>query len=246
MPESTVSLQEEENTYTTTRGRSLNASIWATFLQSASANVGGEKAKDITEKYSMASGIETKYFEPTDDEVTARVQQSAKVSAAMDSGLFGQKQVYMITGLKIAKGFAYESSTSSSIAGNVGGSAPLTPGGEVSLGAEAGASSRKEMQTSYKTGPGIDIIFAYQVHEIATKGWREKSKRIEATVHRSKQAFLGQEEVDQSSGMQACAASKEMLEDEELERRDLKSVELADGDGHHCTCIIPIAEDEQR
>ena len=240
----TVSIQEEESTYTTTKGRSLNASIYATFLQIASVNIGGvSKETGLTEKYSMASGIETRYFEPTDDEVTARVERSAKVRAAMDSGLFGQKQVYMITGLKIAKGFAYESSTSSSIAGNVGGSMPITPEGEVSLGAEAGASSRKKMQTSYKTGPNTDIIFAYQVHEIATKGWREKSKRIEATVHRSKQAFLGDEEVDQSTIIQACASTKEMLEDEGLECRNLKSVELADDHGDRCICIIPDPQD---
>lgn len=40
----------------------------------------------------------------------------------------------------------------------------------------------------------MNVIFAYQVHAIAMKGWLKKSRRVETEVLRSKQAFLGEED----------------------------------------------------
>lgn len=238
-PDNIVSVQEEKNTYTKSNGRSINASIWATFLQAASANLGGATTKDVSIKYSMSAGMETRYFEPTDDEVTARVERSAKARAAMDSGLFGRRPVYMITGLKIAKGFSLESSVDMSVAGDFGGSAPITPAGEVSAGAEVGGSLHRQQQMSYKTGKGVDVIFAYQVHVIAKKGWREKSKRLEADVYQSKQAFLGQEaDAEIPERLESFIPTKADLELEELERKNLQSVELVGGSEDTNLCIL--------
>lgn len=244
LPQNTVSVQEEDNVYTATKGRTLNASIWANFLQTASAKAGGEVEREETIRYSMKGGIETRYFEPTDEEVTRRVAESARIRAAMNSGLFGRQPVYMITGLKIAKGFEFESDVSSGAAGTAGGSVPVAPEGEASLGAELGGSATRKEGASWKMGGGQDIIFAYQVHIIAAKGWREMRKRIEVDVYHSKQAFLGKrDDGDDFNTMEATVASKELLESEARLGRTMKSIKAVAQDGDQYYCVVPPGEE---
>jgi hypothetical protein len=70
-----VTTTELEDSYGRSHGHSMRASIFARFFQTASANIGGEKAKDVTTRYSMES-METRYFkaDPTEGEVVVRCQ----------------------------------------------------------------------------------------------------------------------------------------------------------------------------
>ena len=66
----------------------------------------------------------------------------------------------------------------------------MTPdGAAVSVGAEVGGSRRREVEHSSKSG--VDIIFAYQLHVIAEKGWRKKN--LEVRTYKGKHAFLGEQ-----------------------------------------------------
>ena len=122
-------------------------------------------------KYTMSGGVETLYFEPTDEEVTARVEANGRIRAVMSSGLFGHTPVYMITGLKIAKGFALEQSASTSARAQVGGSAPVDPTGTTaSIGAEVGGERGRGEESAFRMGKEPDMIFAYQCHCITRKG----------------------------------------------------------------------------
>ncbi len=211
--------------------------MWAKFLQFASAELAGETSRDVKVKYSMR-GMETRYFEPTDEEVTVRVKSSDKVRAAENAGLWGRKPIYMITGLKVAKGFWLETSTKATVAGDLGASATVAPGGEVAVGAQGGGERHDEESASFKAGKGVDVIFAYQVHVIAMKGWLKKSRRIETEVLRSKQAFLGEEEEDEVGSWEATVATKEVFELEGLEGGDLQFVEVGGEDENKCMCVL--------
>ena len=193
--------------------------------------------EELWTKYSMTEN-ETRYFDPNDEEITARIksEEGSKVRAAINAGLAGIRPVYMITGLKIAKGFSLETSINSSHSSSAGVSAPITPETGVSVGAELEGSINREDRTSFRIGKGTDIIFAYQVHLISTKGWWQKT--YEARVH-SKDGFLGKTEEDVSDALEATEATKEDLEFDELEPLSLQHVELC-GDGQdRCICILP-------
>ncbi|GME27914.1 hypothetical protein BGZ63DRAFT_404793 [Neofusicoccum parvum] len=178
--------------------------------------------------------LETVYFQsdPTDEEASGYAKDG-KVQAAMKAGMFGAQPVYMITGLKIAKGFRLTSETASTRAGNVGAGIPVT--GEVSAGADVGFSRGKMVQDSLRAGS--DIIFAYQLHAIAEKGWRHR--RIEVDLYTPKSAFLSKDE-EKVSGKPfeaGMATATDLLElAEENEDDTVKSLEAQD-DNETCVCI---------
>ena len=192
----------------------------------------------------MSGGVETLYFEPTDEEVTARVAANDRIRAAMSSGLFGHTPVYMITGLKIAKGFALEQSASTSARAQVGGSAPVDPtGATASMGAEAGRESGRGEKSAFRMGEEADIIFAYQCHIITRKGrwWQKSGGEMEANLYRPKQAFLGEE--DEEGGaeiVEATAATREVLEAEDEDYGHFKAVEFSgEEDEGRIVCLVP-------
>lgn len=244
-PAKIVSVKESESSYTRSSGRSLDASIWANFLQFVSANVGGERSKDTSVTYSMSGGLETRYFEPSDDEVVARITAEPKVRAAMSAGLWGHSPVYMITGIKVAKGFSVSTSSTRTDGGHVGGSAPVTPAGEVSVGGQIGGEKRSGREDFSRMADGVEIVFAYQLHVIAEKGWREKSKRIVSGIHESKAAFLSREEDNQvdTEEWETSLAYKDdlMLDDEAMD--DVQTLELRGENAEEDMCILLVSAD---
>lgn len=229
----TITHTELERTISRGNSRSLHSSIWAQFLQTASANIGVGVSKDVLTQYTMDS-LETVYFQsdPTDAEAM-EYARDGKVRAAMKAGIFGTQPVYMVTGLKIAKGFRLVSEIASTREGNVGASAPVVD--QVSLGAKVGFSKGKTVEESLVAGS--DIVFAYQLHVIAEKGWRHK--RVEADLYEPKSAFLGHEEesVEEKPVEAGTATAADLLDfAEENEDDTVKLVEARDGDGA-CICI---------
>ncbi|KAK5003850.1 hypothetical protein LTR28_009669, partial [Elasticomyces elasticus] len=101
-----VSTTELEHNISRSRGGSAHASVWAQFLQTASANISSQGSKDVITRYTT-SALETRYFKvyPTDEDVKERIK-AEKVQAAIKAGLFGDQPVYMVTGVKIARDFA--------------------------------------------------------------------------------------------------------------------------------------------
>ncbi|KAI9766108.1 MAG: hypothetical protein M1840_006815 [Geoglossum simile] len=229
----TVTTNEFGYTISGDKGRSLRGSVWAQFLQSASAKVSGEASDDVLTCYTMDS-LEAMYFkrDPTEEEVADRVK-AKKVQAAMKAGLFGLQPVYMITGLRVAKGFKMSSEVVPKREGNVGASGPVTD--QVSLGGEVGLSHWSAVQESFRSGN--DIIFAYQLHVIAQKGWREK--RVEVDVYAPKAAFLNDEKQEDKESIVASHATVADLCEIGAESEDVSIdvIEAQDGDETY-VCVL--------
>jgi hypothetical protein len=166
------------------KNRNLNLSLWAEFLQNIGVNVGTDHDKDKNTDYTMKF-LETVYFsnEPSIEEIQERVEDP-KVRKLMRLDSILSKPVYMITGLKIAKGFTLSVEQSSRHSGNVGGSAPVAA--QVSIGAGVGGSVETSRSDGFQSVN--DIIFAYQLLKIVPKGFKEKS--LEIKEHQSKATFL--------------------------------------------------------
>jgi len=157
------------------KSHSLQGSVWAKFLEIAKEKIGGEVGGGALDKY-VIDRLETIYFEkqPTDEEAAERIKNE-KVQVAMNSCIFGKKPVYMITGLKVARGFRVESGNISESSKNM--SLELPASWALSFGSGLSAGSTSNTRQSYRSDQ--DIVFAYQLHVITCKGWRGKDVQIQ-------------------------------------------------------------------
>lgn len=204
---------------------SLHGSIWATFLQQASAKIGGGTSDELFNKYT-ALRLETIYFtkQPTDEEAAVRVREKA-VKTAVNAGLLRKKPVFMITGLKVARGFQVSSSISSTANAQGEFKAPITS--DTGMGADADYSRGKKQEQKHRSKQ--DIIFAYQLHAITHKGWSQKD--VDITVHKPEAAFLND---DQKTNMEDLVsvelATESILHDFDAELK----MEVIDRDDGAC------------
>jgi hypothetical protein len=166
---------------------SLNGSIWAKFLETVNTRISGGVSDDVLDKYTM-DRLETIYYkkQPTDEEATERVKHN-KVKSAINSGVFGKKPVYIITGLKVARGFRLESRETSTAERNTTLEVPVSS--KDGVGADISLSSTGGVQQYHRSGQ--DIIFAYQLHIVKHKGWRQKD--VDISVYKPKAAFLNED-----------------------------------------------------
>ncbi|KAI1286603.1 hypothetical protein F5Y03DRAFT_380614 [Xylaria venustula] len=214
---------------------SHHGTIWGSFLKQASAKVGGGSSDGLLNKYTFQR-LETIQFtkQPTDEEAEQHIKDK-RVKAAMDAGFLKKKPVFMITGLKVARGFRLSSSASSTTNATIKLEAPVTS--DTGVGADADYAREKIMEQKYRAGQ--DIIFAYQLHIITHKGWLWAQKDVDISVYRAPAALLSDSKRDEdrdSDPAEVHAATDTILRkfDEELE---MEAISAKDGE-EDCVCII--------
>ncbi|KAI3325794.1 hypothetical protein HD806DRAFT_491245 [Xylariaceae sp. AK1471] len=223
-----------ENDLGDTDGSSLRGSIWATFLEKASVKVGGGTSDQLLAKYTIKR-LQTIYFteQPTDEEAEARVLDK-KVKAAINAGILRKKPVFMITGLKVARGFKQVTAAKSNKDAEVSATAPVTE--NAGLGTDAKYSREKTADHKHQTGQ--DIIFAYQVHIITHKGWlRWFQTDVSIDVYKSSMAasFLHQDKKEEDPV--EVGATNEMALRKADEKINMEAVGAKDGN-EDCVCIV--------
>ncbi|KAM5347453.1 hypothetical protein ACJ41O_010458 [Fusarium nematophilum] len=148
------------------RARSGTIGIWAKCLQFLGGQLSFSQLKSAMEDHKFAN-LETKYFVPNDEYLELALQD-AGVQAYFQVHN-SRKPVYLITGIKTAKGasISTETSTERSVEAQlkVDGSALGAP---VEAGPEASWSSKDRRGISY--AGSTDYIFAYQLMRLKPKG----------------------------------------------------------------------------
>ncbi|KAI9833798.1 MAG: hypothetical protein M1819_003533 [Sarea resinae] len=216
-------------------GRDVQLGVWATFLQTVGGNVGLKNSHDLLTEFTMDS-METRYLkhEPSEQEISERVR-APRVRNVITSGTFRSQPVYMITGVKIAKGLRTSKERSSNRGGDVGATVPVSA--EVSVGAGIDLSTRKSERDAFRAGD--DVVFAYQLMKITEKGWREKNLVVDD--YYPKAAYLSEdfeEEKDEDEVMVACPLTVADLREIDGEEVAVRGLESQDADGE-CLCIAP-------
>ncbi|OPB36007.1 hypothetical protein A0O28_0111730 [Trichoderma guizhouense] len=119
----------------------------------------------------------------------------AQVKKHIDSGMFGKRPIYIISGLRIAKdSFQVTRESGSANSTSVGAStAPVTGPLSISGGSNVTTNGEQSKKDSYKTAPGV--VFAYRLHVIRTK--RDGDVEPELFSHRT--AFLTGEGEDENT-----------------------------------------------
>jgi hypothetical protein len=200
----------------TTADIGLEGSAWANFLQVAHARLSASHATTARSTFT-APVLSTVYMKryPSDEEATA-IAAKPVVQATMHAGIRGRTPVYMLTGLKIARGLALRLEHSSSRSTEAGVAATLTE--EVSAGIDGthtrGTSYCQTAESS--EDEANDVVFAYQLHIIAPKGWLWWRKHS-ADLYQPKAAMLHQE---QNAGEEQVETRLATLEDLEASAED--------------------------
>jgi hypothetical protein len=194
-----------------TTGISLR--VWAVFLDKILLDVGLGRELVRSHRFTMTS-LETITLrsEPTPDELHKRCNDS-RVSEFMRRDSVLCRPVYMVTGLKIARGFVLDAAE-----------AELTRGVKVELGAEVlpevsvGAGidvSRNQGISDHGFESQNDIVFAYQVVKIKPTGW--KGKRLAADEFKHRQQLLD----DTAGEVDTVEGDEDLLGEEDLEDADV-------------------------
>ncbi|KAJ0327461.1 hypothetical protein COL5a_005840 [Colletotrichum fioriniae] len=180
--------------------------------------------------------LETTYLlrHPSHEEIHERCD-SPTVKPFMNRERIKAKPVYMITGLKIAKGFAVKQSSSSDKAAHAQVGAEVSP--EVSVG--AGVSGSKSQREQHEFEAMQDIIFGYQLLKIEPKGWgKRKQLHYGEFMKRKKSAIKDPESVDGEASLPAAGEFQEM-------GTDIQSVTLDDGDAGHGAIVFQAPDEEE-
>jgi hypothetical protein len=175
---------EKNHTHDRNQSRSNGFDIWSKFEGFASASVSADLGKDTSVNYSHADHEIRSFSEPLMPDTVAAIANLPAVRSHIESGMFGKRAVYVVTGLRIATtSFKVTKNTGSNFAIEVGGSGPLA----TLIPAEIGGRVRHDSQTavtdSYDTAPGI--VFAYRLNVICPR-----RSSLETGLFSHKSAFL--------------------------------------------------------
>lgn len=211
-------------------GRTVGISFWTHFLAHVGADVDLTRGRDTLQQYSITQ-LETRYLrdEPLDDDADlARRLREPRVQAAVSAGLFGRRPVYLVTGLKIARGFSLQTQLRRSVGSGIGAEVPVV--NLVSTGVRVNNERRDGFTNSF-TASDEAIVFAYQLHKIRPPG-RKQGPVVD--VFRSEAAFLHDDDDDEQNagmdheGMSIGVATADALMDDEIEAISLERTELVD------------------
>ncbi|RSM04463.1 hypothetical protein CEP52_006826 [Fusarium oligoseptatum] len=155
----------------TDKVRSANVSLWTKIFDFASFDVGAHRSKSTSVSFEM-SQLDTVYFaeEPSVEEITTRARDPRVRAVLKTDSRFRRGTVYMVTGLKIARGFKLTQTASANTGANIGAEATVNP--DFSAGGSLELNEETRRVAAFEAAN--DIIFAYQLLRITPKGRGEK------------------------------------------------------------------------
>jgi hypothetical protein len=226
-----TSIVEPSHSHKRSTSRTNGGGIWSKFEGIASLGASGAIGKSTTIEYG-ATDHEIRLFSgPLLPETATKIVEIPSVRAHVDSGMFGRRAIYIVTGIRIATSsftVATENGTERSFeimaSSPVGGPVPVEVGGKVNRAVE------RSVVDMYETAP--HIIFAYRLHVIRT---RRSGHETEIFEHKS--AFMtGARHSDDESLIVVEATEAEINEDIEL----IIAFEKEDcGEDGYCICRGP-------
>lgn len=215
-------------TFNQSSGRNISVGIWAQFVSTIGGNVGSQRGKEVNTEYKMQS-LETIMFktEPTDAMVTERLKDPLVRNIMQYNSAFC-RPIYMITGIKVAKGLEATTEKLSVKGGSVGATVPVVEG--IVVGANVDMLRGKGRTDSFRAGS--DVVFAYKLLKVSVKGWREKNLAVDE--FKSRQAFLSDssdEEDDELLEADVSVATSSDISKDVTGSVTVAEISMKDGEG---------------
>jgi hypothetical protein len=207
-------------------GRHNKGTLWASFLQmilgfGTDVSVGVKQGRDDIYKFRQ---LETKCFEPD----TAYIENSLKAEGviAYISATRCKKPVYMVTGVKIARGASVTSKTLKGYEAmiKVGFDGTTLTGVPISGGPKFETNNTKEREVKFDNGS--DYVFAYRVVKIQLSG----DGNVKGHKDYVKGALFGTDEgTNSKKGLVGWGMEELIAASEELQNNAVVSEAYEDG-----------------
>ncbi|KAL8364679.1 hypothetical protein RB595_003791 [Gaeumannomyces hyphopodioides] len=214
LPQETI-LTETNHAHSREATHSTGLKILARFVNLASGSAKVDVSRHRSLHYSAVDHEVCTFAAPLSDAAITAIVALPKVRKHIDSGIFGKRPVYVVSGLRIAvSSFTVmcEADTSVQVQVPAGGPAGAVP---VELGGEVSTSVGEAKTDCYDTAPGI--VFAYRLHVIRSKG----STHAEAEMFSHRTAFLTGEG-DDAELMEVAEVTASVLNDDLEEQVDAR------------------------
>lgn len=210
-------------------GSDVTVGLWVKFVDLVGVKLGLAHRRRLSTAYNMTA-LETVYYTdmPTMAQVKERVRDPDVKELMRPDNPFS-KPVFMITGIKIARGFSLSAGGSSADGGTLGAEGPA--GSPATVGGNVGVAFSKGHNFGFDSKG--DIVFAYQLMVIKPKGWKNKTFKL-AEYH-SSAAFLGDDE-DEEDPEPEVELDLPEVQDFKTVNSSITDTTVADGQTE-CICI---------
>lgn len=157
----------------------------------------------------------------------------------IDSSLFGNRPVYIVSGLRVAaSSFAVTRVSESDFSADASASAPV-PGAPVPVEVSGGVSGTVNgtRSDSYETAPGI--VFAYQLYALRPKGDNLNGECPQTRVFSSRDAFMtGDGDGENGEEMELVPVTEEVLVADDQDEPAPYRAEAVGDDDHVCVLFV--------
>ncbi|UKZ70523.1 uncharacterized protein TrAtP1_011503 [Trichoderma atroviride] len=209
------SIVEKNRSFLNETKRSFGTKLFAKFLEIANANVGMSLCNSKNQSFGTADHEIRAFNGAFTPETLKAIVALDGVKRHIDSGRFGKRYVYIISGLRVAqRSFTVTDEKANEMAASVGASVPIPTGAvPAAVGASITGDSKHEKKKSYETAPGI--VFAYRLHVIRSKNTGE-----EGELFSDRTAFFSGEAEDEAEEIEIAEVNRAVLRgdfDEQLD-----------------------------
>ncbi|KAI0552907.1 hypothetical protein F4679DRAFT_532846 [Xylaria curta] len=221
-PQATI--VEPNHAHKRSQSQSSGLNMWSTFKGLASTSAGSDSSKNNNINYSKTDH-EIHYFkDPLTSEMVTAIANLPAVRAHIDSGMFGKRPFYIVSGLRIATlSFTVTKERGSNFAVKAEASDPPAGTLPIEIGGKVRYDGQKTVTGSYDTAPGI--VFAYQLHVIRTR-----RAGLETGLFSHKSAFLTGAAGEAQEPLILTEARKDEIEGDLEEEVEYKSVDVGENE----------------
>ncbi|RFU80268.1 hypothetical protein TARUN_1944 [Trichoderma arundinaceum] len=220
-------LTEADHNHSRSNGTSLAAEVFLK-LVSLALEVGNVNVSRFTKTTFGSVDLETRVFSSgLSEDVLKAIMGLSQVKKHMNGGMLGKRPIYIISGLRVAKGSFQVTSESKSSTSTLTRVSTSTGTGPLSLASGSNVTNNREQgkQDSFKTAPGI--VFAYRLHVIRSK----RDGEVEAELFSHRTAFLTGEAGDEESEeeLEYRGVTADVLQDDMEIEPNFEKHSIADG-----------------
>ncbi|GAW22613.1 hypothetical protein ANO14919_121550 [Xylariales sp. No.14919] len=182
------SIIEKNHSFSAEKDRSFGLGLFAKFLDIANVNDKVDESWHKSKSFSAVDHVVQAYNGGFTSPTLKAIVALEGVKRHVNSGRFGKRNVYVISGLRVAQqSFTVTDEVSKTTAISLEGSGPVAGGTTpVELGGNVAGSRSETKKDGYETAPGI--VFAYRLHVI-----RHKRKSEEGELFSDTAAFFSGE-----------------------------------------------------
>ncbi|KAM0452242.1 hypothetical protein ACHAPV_008731 [Trichoderma viride] len=201
------SITEKDLSFSNEKSRTFGVRLFAKFLEIANAKM--DVSLFQSQSFSAADHEIRAYNGTFTPEALKEIVSLERVKNHIDSGRFGKRRVYIISGIRVAQqSFTVTNQKKKQIATSFGmsgfmpiGTAPDVAGIKITNG------MNDEAKNSYETAPGI--VFAYRLHVI-----RPKDAGEEGELFSDRTAFFSGEAEDEDEEIEIVEANGSVLQED--------------------------------